>query len=106
MNLFNNILKSNESLITNPIALDYDYQPKLIPYRENQQHHIAACIKPLFQNRNGKNILITGKPGIGKTVCAKHVLRELEEQTEEIIPIFINCWKKDTPYKIVIEICE
>lgn len=104
-NLFKNILKSEESLFLDTIALDFEYLPKELPFRENQQHHIATCIKPLFQNRNGKNLLITGKPGIGKTAATKHVLRELENETSDIITLYINCWKTDTSYKIALELC-
>ena len=106
MSLFDNILKDSESLFLDPIALDYDYQPKLVPYRESHQHFMASCIAPLFQDRNGKNLFIFGSPGIGKTVSTKHVLNELYQKTDDIIPIYINCWKKDTPHKIVLEICE
>lgn len=105
-NIFNDMLKDSESLFKNPIVLDYDYQPKLIQYRENEQHQIANTIKPLLQKRNGKNLFIFGKPGIGKTVATKHVLQELEENDEDVQQIYINCWKKDTPYKIVLEICD
>ena len=105
MSFFKNHLKDSESLFLNPIALDYDYQPKLVPHRENQQFFIASWIKPLFQSRNGKNVFVFGSPGIGKTVSIRHVLKELEEETSEIIPLYINCWKKNTAYKILIEIC-
>jgi cell division control protein 6 len=106
MGLFDETLKGEESLFLNPIVLDYDYQPKLVPFRENNQQHIASCIKPLFQERNGKNIFIFGKPGVGKTVSTRHVLNELSEKTEDIIPVYVNCWKKDTAYKIALSICE
>jgi len=106
MTLFDDMLKDSESLFMEPVVLDYDYLPKLLPYREKEQKHIAFCIKPLFSNRNGKNILIHGPPGIGKTAAVRHVLRELEEQTDDIIPIYINTWQKNTTYKIIIEICE
>src|SRR3989344_6791586 len=92
-------------IFLNPVALDYSFIPKLIPYRENQQHYIATCIKPLFQDRNGKNLFIHGGPGIGKTVATIHVLNELEEKSD-IIPIYINCWKKNTAHKIALEICD
>ncbi|MBS3134989.1 AAA family ATPase [Candidatus Woesearchaeota archaeon] len=97
--------EGNRRIFLNPVALDYSFIPKLIPYRENQQHHIATCIKPLLQNRNGKNLFIHGKPGIGKTVATMHVLNEMEEKTD-IAPIYINCWKKNTAHKIILEICE
>ena len=106
MGIFKDMLGSDETLFKNPIALDYDYMPKLIPFRENEQHYIANCIKPLFMQRNGRNLIITGPPGVGQTVACKHVLMELEEETDEIIPLYINCWQKNTTYKIMYELCE
>ncbi|MBI2549329.1 AAA family ATPase [Candidatus Woesearchaeota archaeon] len=106
MSLFKDTLSSDQTLFKNPVALDYDYMPKAIPYRENQQQAIASCIKPLFQRRNGRNIVITGKPGIGKTVATKHIFQELNEETDEIYPLFINCWQRNTSYKILLEMCE
>ncbi len=106
MGIFDEMLKDEESLFVDPIVLDYDYLPKLIPYRENEQKRIAYCIKPLFSERNGKNILIHGPPGIGKTVAVRHVFRELEHETDKISPIYINTWQKNTTYKVIVEICE
>ncbi len=97
--------KGNENVFLNSVALDYSFIPKLIPYRENQQQHIATCIKPLLQDRSGRNLFIHGKPGIGKTVATLHIFNELEEESD-ITPIFINCWKKNTAHKLVLEICE
>ncbi len=106
--VFKDVLSSNESLFADEMALDQDYLPKEIPHRENQQHYIADCIKPLFQKREGKNLLIMGSPGIGKTAAVRWVLRELEEKglDDQVYPIYVNCWKKDTPYKIALDICE
>ncbi|MBI3032520.1 AAA family ATPase [Candidatus Woesearchaeota archaeon] len=106
MGLFDNMLKEGESLFKNEVALDFSFQPKLLPYREKEQRQIAADIKPLFQKLNGRNALIYGKPGIGKTVAIKHVFKELEEQSEEVLSIYINCWQKNTSYKIVLDICD
>ena len=106
MGVFDEMLKSGESLFMDPVALDYDYLPKLIPYREKEQRQVALCIKPLFGNRNGKNVLVHGAPGIGKTAAIKHIFRELEDKTDDIIPIYINTWQKNTTYQIVVEICD
>ncbi len=106
MGLFDEMLKSNETLFKNPIALDYDFIPKIVPFREGEQKRIATAILPLLHGRNGKNLFITGLPGIGKTLAAKKVLEELEEETDEIIPIYINCWNKNTTYKILTSIAE
>jgi archaeal cell division control protein 6 len=105
MNLFDNILKHNETLFKNEIALDYDYLPHVLKFRENKQQHIATIIKPLFAGRSGSNILITGRPGVGKTAACKHVLREMEKHSDKIYGVIVNCWKHDTAYKILVDIC-
>ncbi len=105
MGIFDTVLKSGQSLFKNEDALDYEYVPKAIPYRENQQQHIATCIKPLFSQRLGKHLLIFGPPGVGKTVALKHVFRELEETSEEIVPFYVNCWQKNTTFKILVDLC-
>jgi len=104
--LFKDILGSSESLFKNDVSLDYSFIPKIVPYREREQRVIAGCIKPLFQEKPGKNVFIYGQPGVGKTVALKKVLAELEEETEDIIPVYINCWHHNTTFKMVTEICE
>ncbi|MFP4656786.1 MAG: Cdc6/Cdc18 family protein, partial [Candidatus Woesearchaeota archaeon] len=52
------------------------------------------------------NILVFGPPGVGKTVATKHILKELEDETDEITPVFVNCWQKNSSYKVLTEICE
>ncbi|MBI2107868.1 AAA family ATPase [Candidatus Woesearchaeota archaeon] len=104
--MFKDILGSSESLFRDDVALDYSYQPKLIPYREKEQMYIVSCIKPLFQGRNGKNVFVHGQPGIGKTAACLHIKKEIEEETDDIVPIYINCWQKNTTHKIILDICE
>jgi len=94
----------NGSIFTNTEALEQTYIPRLLPYREEQHKYLAECVKPLFRRRSGTNLLITGAPGIGKTACVRFVLRRLMENTENIMPIYINCWKRDTSPKIINEI--
>ena len=104
MGLFRN-LGSSESLIKNEDALDFEFVPKLLKYRERQQHYVAGCIKPLLDNRNGRNVFVYGGPGIGKTAALKWILRDLEETTDDVIPVYINCWQKNTTFKIFTELC-
>lgn len=107
MSMFSNMLKSGDSLFTSNVeALDFDFIPKPVMYREKEQQQVANCIKPVFQRRNGKNILLYGKPGVGKTVAVKQLLREIEEETDELFPIYINCWQFNTSFKIMAELCD
>ena len=86
--------------------LDYDFQPKIMPYRENEQQRFAVAVKPLLQGHNGRNVFVYGAPGVGKTTACRQVLRELEEETDQVTTIYINCWKENTTYKIFFKICE
>jgi archaeal cell division control protein 6 len=106
MGLFDNVLRSDQTIVKNVDALDYEFLPKLLPYRESQQKYLATCIKPLFNGMHGRNLFIYGAPGIGKTAACRSVLRDLEDQTDEIEIILINCWQNNTTYKIMLEMCD
>lgn len=93
----------NHSFFINPDVLEQSFLPRLLPYREEQHRYLAECIKPLQGKRSGTNLLIMGGVGIGKTACVRFILRKLLEETEKIMPIYINCWKKDTSPKIINE---
>src|SRR3972149_9649688 len=105
MGLFNDVLGAGESLFKNEESLDPEWLPKNLPFRENQHQYIATCIKPLLNNRNGMNLFVFGAPGIGKTAATRFVLRELEETTDEVIPVYVNCWQKNSTLKILVELC-
>ncbi len=104
MSLFDGMLKDGETLFKDETVLDFDYLPELLPYRESQQQYIADCIKPLAGGRQGRNLLVSGAPGIGKTSCVRHVFRELEKTTDDIKPIFVNCWRKQTSNRVLAEL--
>lgn len=104
--IFKDMLGAEESVFKNVVALDFSFQPKLIKYREKEQFSIANCIKPLFAEQTGRNVLIYGKPGIGKTVAVKHVFKEIEEDYDEVVPLYVNCWTHNTSHKIVVELCD
>ncbi len=99
-----------DSLFKNEESLDPEWLPKNLPYRETQHHGIANCIKPLLQGRNGRNCIISGAPGIGKTAAVKLILKELEDNPDvnapDVYVLYVNCWQKNTTYKIFVELCE
>jgi len=103
-------LGADESLFKNEDSLDPEWLPKNLPFREREHHQVANMIKPLLQNRNGRNAIICGAPGIGKTAAIRLVLKELEEHPDVNMPdidaLYVNCWQKNTTYKIFVELCE
>ncbi len=100
------ILGSDETLFSNPDALDPDFVPKILPHREDEQKEIIFSIKPLLQSRSGGQLLIKGRSGVGKTVCVKRILMDLQdtEEADDILVAFVNCWTSNTSYKIAVSI--
>ena len=107
---FKDITNKGEHLFKNEDALDPEWLPKNLPYRESQHKFIANCITPLLQGRNGRNCIISGAPGIGKTAAVKLVLKDLEENPDvnapDIAVLYVNCWQNNSTYKIFAELCE
>ena len=106
MGLFKDMLGGGESLFKNEEALDLDFVPKLLPFRDQQQHHVARCIKPLLEGRNGTNMFIHGAPGIGKTAAIKWVFRDLADTTDDVHVVYVNCWQRNTSYQVLLGICD
>ncbi len=106
MSLFKDVLDKSKSLFKDEHALNYEFLPGVLPYRENEQQYLAACIKPLFSDRSGRNLLIHGPPGTGKTAAVRFVIRDLEETTDRVTCVFVNCWKHNTTFKVYAEICD
>ncbi len=106
--MFKDILRSDESLFRDDTPLDFVYEPKLIQHREKEQRQIASCIRPLVQKRNGRNIFIYGKPGIGKTVSVTNLFKALDEEDgveDEAYHFMVNCWHRNTSFKVIVQIC-
>ncbi len=103
--MFKEVLKGGESLFRDTVWLSYDFQPKLVQHREQEQQRFAAAIRPLLQGHTGRNLFVHGEPGIGKTTACRHVLRELEEETDDVFVFYVNGWKENTTYKIFYQLC-
>ena len=101
------LLEGEQTIFSFADALDPDHIPKLLPHRENQQLEIRNAIRPLLHGRTGDTLLIRGGPGFGKTVVVKRMLMSLDEEDtsdKKISHVYINCWRHNTTYKIIVEL--
>jgi len=102
--LFKDILMDDETLFKDESILDYKFVPYEMPERDNEIKVIAEYLKPLFHGRRGSNIFIHGMPGLGKTASAKYVFEELKKASDNVTPLYINCWENQTTHTIALEI--
>jgi cell division control protein 6 len=102
--LFEDLLR-HEPIFKNKDVLRPTYAPDYLPHREEEISSIAGILVAALRDETPSNILIYGKTGTGKTVCAKYVGKELEEMKSEgdshCFVLYLNCKIIDTQYRIL-----
>jgi cell division control protein 6 len=102
--LWDSVFRTNQ-LFINRELLRSTYIPEILPHREQEITELASILSPALNYEAPSNILMFGKPGIGKTAVSKLVGGEIQlrgkEVGKQIHFIYINCQLSDTLYKIL-----
>ncbi len=100
-----------DSFFQNKVALQPNYHPEDINHRENEITKITKILAPILKGHKPSNVFMYGKTGTGKTLCAKHVIQQINtvanENNKKIITLYVNCKLKrvaDTEYRLVAEL--
>ena len=94
------LFENNDScIIINEDILDETYIPADIPSRSKQINELTFCLDPATKNRKPMHAWIYGEPGVGKTLTANYMLKELEKAYVD--SIYVNCWSNSTLYSIM-----
>jgi cell division control protein 6 len=88
------------TVITNPDLLNETYVPPNIPAREPQINELAFCLSPAVKKKKPMHAWVFGKPGTGKTLIAKFILRKIEKEGF-VNGIYINCWENNTYFSVL-----
>ncbi len=91
---------SDQTLFTNPELFEFDYMPDQVLFRESQLAELAFRIRQGQEEASLVHVICRGPPGSGKTTSVKHLFREIEEETDGIVPIYLNCQTDQTPFAI------
>lgn len=101
---------SGHSLFINHTALQSDYIPTKLPFREKQITGVGEILAPILHGSKPSNLLLYGKTGTGKTAVARYVLRRLtssaEEQGIRVISCYVNTRFAGTEYRVLSTIAE
>lgn len=99
------------SLFKDKKALQGNYTPKNVPYRDEQINQLASILAPALRMEKPSNVFIYGKTGTGKTLVTKHVtsnILALAQKNNLYIRIFyLNCKLKriaDTEYRLIAQL--
>ncbi len=70
-------------IIKNPNVLRHDFIPDRILHRDKQQELVTQSLIPLYQKSIPPNLLVYGKPGTGKTLVIKKVLKQIQNRVDK-----------------------
>ncbi len=70
-----------------------EFIPEMLPHREKEIDSLVYCFQPVLSGKKPMNVFLTGPTGVGKTVCAKFVLRQLEESHGRAKSLYLNCFE-------------
>ncbi len=101
---FADFLGNEETIFKNERSLMPEYIPENFPHREHQIQAIATCLKPALRGRRAYNVFIYGPPGTGKTAITRFLFNEMVEVSNEVVPIYVNCWEYNTRHAILCKI--
>ena len=92
-------------------ALQSNYIPSILLYRDNEIQQIANVLAPCMRAEKSSNLFVYGKSGTGKTVSVKYVSANIKELAmQKNLPIkiiYLNCKLKkiaDTEYRLIAQL--
>ena len=95
-------------LIKNSNILRHDYIPDKILHRDGQQELVTQSLIPLYQKSIPPNLLVYGKPGTGKTLVIKKVLKQIQNRVDknayQIKIVFTNAKDQSNLYNVLVDL--
>lgn len=102
---------AKQPLFRNKKTLQSNYAPETIDHRDEQIKQVADILAPVLRGEKPSNIFIYGKTGTGKTLCAKHICKNIlhvaEQKELPIKMVYLNCKLKkvaDTEYRLIAQL--
>ncbi len=99
-----NLLLGDQTLFRDRDVFEIDYLPELLNYREAQLEELALAIQPALYGARPFNTVLRGLPGTGKTTSVRRIFADIEETTQKVVPVYVNCQNDATKFAVFARI--
>ncbi len=100
--------EAGKSIIKNRDILHFTYIPDIILHRKSEQEQVTQSLLPILKKSRPSNLLVYGKPGIGKTLVVKKVLSKIQERVKKsnfpIRLVYSNSKEETTLYGLLVSL--
>jgi cell division control protein 6 len=98
------ILMHDETIFRDIRVFNPDYVPDKFLHRESQMEALTLCLRPALRGGKLMNAVVVGSCATGKTTAIKKLFEKVEEYSDKIICVYINCQLHTTRYNIFSQI--
>jgi cell division control protein 6 len=100
------ILLADETLFKSEEVFTPSYVPEDFIHRDDQLKEVSLSLKPGLRGVNPVNTLIHGPPGTGKTTAVKYLFSEVNNVSDKLVTVYVNCDDYNTRFSVFARIHE
>ena len=94
------LLRSDQTLFRDPDVFELTFVPEHLHHRDAQVRELAFLLRPPLRGGSALSAVLRGPPGTGKTTTVRRIFTMIREETQQVIPAYVNCRQDHTPLAV------